>query len=165
MCQASSPLLGRAIHLGRPIDCVPIGGSGTVHKRHAPADLSYIVLDLGVFSFTPVILGHAREDETVSNSKDEEEPEQIKRLECGQQSGGDKLGQPALVLASRPVQHVGSHGTELGEDGEDDLEVQVVAQVNPDTHKNGKVWALPSAVDVVQGLGGLECVRKQDESA
>lgn len=104
-----------------------VGCSGTVHQRHILASLVVLVLALAVLIVTPVILGHTREDKTIGNSEDKEQPEQVERLQCGQQGRGDELGEPALVLTSRPVQHVGSHSAELGEDGENDFEVQIVA--------------------------------------
>lgn len=151
-CLTFSPLLGGAIRLRRSVYRMPIRGRGTVHERHILTILGRLILDFALFSFTPIVLGNTRENETIGDTKDEEQPEQIERLEGGQQRGGDELREPALVLASCPIQHVGSDGAKLGEDGKDDLEVQVVAKVDPDTHKHGEVRTLQGTVDVVQGL-------------
>lgn len=148
----SSPLLGGTIRFRHSISRMSIGGSRAVNQRNIFTILGCLILDLALFSFAPIVLGNTREDETVRDAEDEEQPEQIECLKGRQQRGGDELRKPALVLASCPIQLVGSHGAELGEDGENDLQVKVVAQVDPDTHKAGKVRALPSAVNVVQGL-------------
>lgn len=102
-----------------------------------------------------VVLGNVVDDEAVGDAEDEEEPEQVERLQAGQQDQGDVLREPALELLARPVQLEGPDGAELGEERVEDAQVEVVAHVDPHRHEDGKVGHLQRAVDVVEGLGGL----------
>lgn len=55
-----------------------------------------------------------------------------------------------------PVEHVGADRLELGEDGPDDLEVQVVTHVDPDDHEEEEVGSNNGAIKVVEKFGSLE---------
>lgn len=118
----------------------------------ARLDFQLLGLSLGV---TSVVTRHALNDEAVGDAEDKEQPEQVERLKSGQQRGRNGLRYPAFELAAGPVQLVGPDRAEFGEDGVDDFEVQVVAQVDPDENEKGKVGCLHHAVNVVQGFGGL----------
>lgn len=92
-------------------------------------------------------------DEAPGNASDAEQPEKVEGLEGGEQSGGDDLAQAALVLLRLPVQLKGTDSLELGQQRPDDLEVEVVAEVDPSHHEDAKVRAHQGGVDVVERLG------------
>lgn len=76
-------------------------------------------------------------------------------MQAGQQSEGDILADPALVLLSLPVEFEGADSTEFGQNGPEDLQVQNVAAVDPDTDKCAEVRRDDDRVEVVEGFGRL----------
>ena len=77
-------------------------------------------------------------------------------MQGGEQRSGNVLAEPALVLLGGPVELKGADGAELGKQRNDNLDVDDVAQVDPDAHKEEKVWANEEVVEVVEDLGGGE---------
>lgn len=61
----------------------------------------------------------------------------------------------ALVLACGPVELIGTDSLELGELRVEDLEVKVVAQVDPGAHEEGEVGSDEGVVEVIEDFGGL----------
>lgn len=76
-------------------------------------------------------------------------------MQAGQQSEGDILADPALVLLSLPVEFEGTDSTEFGQNGPEDLQVQNVAAVDPDADKRAEVRRDDYRVEVVEGFGCL----------
>lgn len=113
------------------------------------------ILGLGLLGLAPVVRRHAAQHKAVGDAQDEEEPKQVERLQRAEQGEGDPEGQRALVLARLPVDLVGADRLELGEEGEEDAQVEVVAQVDPDDHEGEVVGAGEGVVEVVEGFGGL----------
>ena len=68
------------------------------------------------------------------------------------------MADPAFVLLGVPVEGEGADGGEGAEgvdDGVQDEDVEVVAQVDPDADKEGEVGDRDGGGDVVEGFGGL----------
>lgn len=114
-----------------------------------------LLLDLRVLSITAVILGDIVHGEAVRNPQDEEQPEQVERLQRAEQGEGDDEGQRALVLPRLPVELVGPDRLELGEEAEKDAQVEEVPQVDPDADEGDEVGGGQPVVEVVEGFGGL----------
>lgn len=76
-------------------------------------------------------------------------------MERRQQRKGDVLTERALVLLRLPVQLKGAYGPEGGEDGVEDIEVDVVAKIDPDANEEGKPGHDDGMVRVVEGFGRL----------
>lgn len=72
-----------------------------------------------------------------------------------QETKSDVLTDPALVLLRNPVEFKWTNGLEGGEDGVEDLEVDVMAKVAPDAHEDEEVGTNYGRVDIVEELGGL----------
>ncbi len=62
-------------------------------------------------------------------------------MERCEQSEGDVLRDPALVLLRLPIEFERPHGFERGKDGVDDFEVDVVAGVAPYEHEDEEIRA------------------------
>lgn len=103
-----------------------------------------------------IIRGIAIAHKAVCDAHNVKEPKQVQRLQRRQQRRGDVLADPALVLLRLPVELKGPNGSKLGEEGDDDLDVDVVAQVDPDADKGEKVRRNQKVVEVVEHLGGGE---------
>lgn len=88
---------------------------------------------------TALILRHAVEDVVRQDAQNQEEPEEVDGLKTGQEAEGDVLADPALVLLRLPVQLEGTDGAELGEDGPEDLQVQHVSEINPNSDEQGEI--------------------------
>jgi hypothetical protein len=54
-----------------------------------------------------------------------------------------------------PVKFEGTDGAELGQDGPEDLEVQDVTKVDPDTDERAEVGRNDDRVEIVEGFGSL----------
>lgn len=118
-----------------------------------------LTLLLALFAIFTVVLDDIEKEEAVGDANDKEEPEEVESLQGGEQDNSNVLRDPALVLLGGPVELKGADSAELGKEGVDDAQVEVMAHVDPDGHEEGKVRALERAVDVVERLGGLlkEC--------
>lgn len=90
-----------------------------------------LVLILGT-----IVLGNVVREHAVGDADNVEEPEQVEGLERDEERGGNVQRKGALVLLSLPVNDVRTDGLELIEQGPDDAEVNVVAEVDPRTHKD-----------------------------
>ena len=77
-------------------------------------------------------------------------------MEGAEQGEGDVEGEGALELAVVPVHDIGTNSLELGEEGVDDSEIEIVAKVDPDADEAGIVGTGEEVVQVVERLGGLE---------
>lgn len=126
--------------------------------------LSLLRLLLTGLVFTAVVVGGLIQDESHRDSANEEKPEKVDGLQTGQKAKSNVLRDPALVLLSLPVELVGTDGLELGEDGPEDVEVDVVAQVGPDDEEDEEVGFDKGSVDVVEAFGGLSSISMRDES-
>ena len=104
---------------------------------------------------TPLIFCNAAPDETPENANDQNEPKDIDGLEGEKQGEGDDLRDPAFVLLGFPVQFVGTDGAEFSQDGPEDVQIQVVAEVEPDADESYEVRACDGRVEVVEDFGGL----------
>lgn len=80
-----------------------------------------------LFVVGSVVGGGLVRQESESNTHNVEQPEEVERLKRGQEGSSDVLADPALVLLSLPVQLKRSNGSEFGEHGPDDLEVNDMA--------------------------------------
>ncbi|KAJ2969692.1 hypothetical protein NQ176_g8536 [Zarea fungicola] len=103
-----------------------------------------------------IIRGIAIAHKAVRDANNVKEPKQVERLQRRQQRRGDVLADPALVLLRLPVELKGPNGSKFGEEGDDDLDVDVVAQVDPDADKGEEVGRNQKVVEVVEHLGGGE---------
>lgn len=93
------------------------------------------------FVVASLVLSDVVEQVVDQNAKDQEEPEEIDRLETGKQPKRNILTDPALVLLCLPVQLKRPNGAELGENCPDNLQVDVVSQVNPHRDKKSEIGA------------------------
>jgi hypothetical protein len=107
---------------------------------------------------TAIVIRILVHHEPIRNPADEEPPEEVDRLQRCQKRKGNVLRDPALVLLSFPVEFKRSDSLERGEDGVDDLEVDVMASVTPDDHEDEKVRTDNGRVDVVEAFGRLDHV-------
>ena len=89
------------------------------------------------------------------NPQDKIQPKQIKRLQARQQPESDVLRDPAFILLGLPIELEGADGAESGEDGVEDYEVHVVAEVDPDADEEGEVGEDDGGVYVIEGFGCL----------
>ena len=157
-------LLCDSVGLGRPAvgrdSSVSIGQLGSEQgRRIVNGNVLGSLVDLCVvFSITAIVLGNVMHNETIGNPNDEEEPEDVECLKCGEQPTCDHKGKRALKLLAGPVHLVGSNGLELREEAVDDAQVEVVAEVNPHAHKYKVEGTHEGAVDVVERLGCLPVV-------
>jgi hypothetical protein len=101
--------------------------------------LALLCLLLARLVLAAVVVRRLVDNEAHRDPADEEEPEKVDSLQTGQQCKADDLRNPALVLLGFPVEFKGADGFELVEDGEEDLEVEVVAQIGPDAHEEEEV--------------------------
>lgn len=106
-------------------------------------------LPLAIPDLAPIIARLSGKHEPVRDPENEKQPEEIQPLQRGQEREGDDLREAALVLARLPVDLEGPHRLHLGQDGPQDLEVEVVPPVDPDAGKQGEVGARQVVVDVV----------------
>ena len=118
--------------------------------------LSDQLLLLGILVLAPLIPRDVREHRVPGDAQDQEQPEEVDGLQGGQQDEGDGLGNPALVLLGGPVELEGPARGEVGEDGDQDAQVDVVAQVDPDADEEDKVGDRDGRAEIVEDLGGLE---------
>lgn len=114
-------------------------------------DILILILLVGA-----VILYDIVGEDAVGDAQDVEEPEEVERLEGDEEGGGDGLAERALVLLRVPVELEGADGAELSEEGVDDLEVDEVAEIDPDEDEDGEEGRGDGVVEVVKALGGGE---------
>ena len=62
---------------------------------------------------------------------------------------------PAFVLLRFPIELVRTDACEFGKGREEDTEVYVVAEVNPDADEEAEIGDYDGRVQVVEGFGGL----------
>lgn len=84
-----------------------------------------------VFVIASFVLLHIVEDIVGKNPQNQVEPEEVHSLQTSEQREGNDLADPALVLLRLPVQLVRSDGTELGQAGPEDLQVDKMSEVDP----------------------------------
>lgn len=136
----SSVALGSPVRYGRGL---------AVYRRDSS------LLQLRLFGVAAVVLGDVVDGEAVGDAQDEEEPKQVESLQRAEEGEGDDEGQGALVLLGLPVDTVGPDCFELGEEAEEDAQVEVVTQVDPHAHEGEVVGTRQPVVEVVEGFGGL----------
>jgi hypothetical protein len=134
--------LGRAVR-GSVAVGLPVGGL-------LRALLLACVFGVTLLILAPVIVGRAVSDEAVCDPADEEPPEKVDGLETSEEGERDDLRERALVLLCFPVELEGTDGLEFGEDGVEDAQVDVVAEVAPDAHEDEKVGPGDGRVEVVE---------------
>ena len=74
-------------------------------------------------------------------------------MQACEQTEGDGLADPALVLLSLPIEVEGADGGELGEHGSHDDDVEEMPEIDPYSDENGEVRDLEGGLDVVEGFG------------
>jgi hypothetical protein len=109
----------------------------------------FLLLLIRRFVFAPIIIRILINNKPVRNPANKEPPKQIHSLQTRQQRKANVLRDPAFILLRLPVEFEGPDGGEIGEDRVQDLEVEVVARVAPDAHKEEEVGAGYAGVDVV----------------
>ena len=109
-----------------------------------------------ILIITPLILRFRPHHHPHRDPPDEIQPKKIDRLQRGQQAERDVLGNPALVLLRVPVELEGADGAEGGGDAVEDVDVDVVAQVDPHEHEEDEVRGYNGGIDVGEGFGGLD---------
>lgn len=92
------------------------------------------------------------DDKLVHAAQQAVEPKEVEGLQRGQQDKGDDVGDPALVLLRLPVELVGAHGAELGEDGVEDAKIDVVTEIAPHDDVGDVDRDHQRAVDVMKRL-------------
>lgn len=102
-----------------------------------------------------LVLCNTGEQVVGQDAQDQEEPKEIDGLETSQQTKGDVLTDPALVLLRLPVQLEGPDSAELGEDGPEDLQVQHMSEVNPDSDERGEIGSRDDRVEVIESFRRL----------
>lgn len=103
-----------------------------------------------------VIIKFILEGESVRNANNVEQPKEVESLKGREQSRGDDLAQAALVLLRLPVQLKGTNRLKLGQKRPDDLQVDDMTEVDPNTHEEDKVRTGEGVIEVVESLGGGE---------
>ena len=153
---ARTTLLGNGLTVNENLRSVVLLGRLISASGDSLRIISIDLLLFLVFVIATLVLGDAGEDIVGQDTEDEEEPEEIDRLETGEQTERDILTDPALVLLSLPVQFERTDSAELGQDGPEDLQVQEVAQVDPPADEHGEVGRGDDCVEVVQCFGGCQ---------
>ena len=85
----------------------------------------------------------------VGDAEDVKQPKEVERLQTAQEGAADPKGEVALVDAGFPVELVDADRLELGEEAEEDADVEVVAHVDPYHAEEGVVGADEPVVEVV----------------
>lgn len=114
--------------------------------------LFHFVLLLVVAS---LVFLHAVENVVLQNAQDQEEPEEIHRLQAGKQRESDVLTDPAFVLLCFPVQLERPDSPELGQNGPEDFQVDDVPKVDPCDNERAEVGHGEDGIEVVQCLRSL----------
>ena len=105
--------------------------------------------------FAAGVLEIAVEHVSLSDSQYQHEPEDIDRLQAGEQCESDVLANPALVLLCFPVQFKRPDGSKGRDYGIKYVEVQVVTKVRPHSDEQTKVWSRYGELKIVKELRGL----------
>ena len=139
--------------------CSTIGKPIAAQQRHfldlLPQHLDSIILltfhllKLRLLSLGSVVFRNAIHNEPVRNAHDEDYPEEFENLERSQQPESDDIGEQAFILLCLPVEFVGANFLELGGEGKDNAQIQIVTLINPHTHKDEEVQSRQEAVDIV----------------
>ena len=101
------------------------------------------------------VFGNRAPDKSPCNSQDQDKPEDVDSLKSEKKRKGDDLRNPAFVLLCFPVQFVGADCAEAGQGCPEDVQVQVVAEVEPHSDEETKVRASDGRIEVVEALGAL----------
>ena len=111
-----------------------------------------LLLFVRFFVIAPDVLCDLGKGNVVSDSHDEEQPEQVHALQAGEQRKGYVLTDPAFVLIGFPIEFERADGAEFGEGGVQNYEVDVVAKIGPDDDEEGEVRDDERRVNVVEGF-------------
>ena len=131
-----------------------------------PLLIHHLLVIQAILLITPIILLLPLLQIPRRNPANQEEPEDVHRLQAREQEEGDDLRDPAFVLLRRPVQREAAHAGEfvggegearegVGEEGVEDAQVDEVAEVGPDEHEHDQEGAGDDVVEVVEDFGGL----------
>lgn len=108
------------------------------------------------FIIRSVISGLLIAKEAQGDAENVEKPKQVERLQRGEQGSCNVLAQCAFVLLSLPVELKRTNSAELSEEGPEDLDVDNMAHIDPDTNKESKVRSNNWVINVVENFGGGE---------
>lgn len=111
--------------------------------------LFLLKLELTVIGFRAIVICGLVNDKPIRNPQNEKQPEKIQCLQRRQQTETNDLRETALVLLGLPVHLKGADGGEVGQNGPQDLEIEIVSQVDPSGSEEGEIRTGYSAVDVV----------------
>lgn len=118
---------------------------------------------LGLIGFHVIVLGVGAlivkvvlAEEAQGDADNQKQPKEVQSLERGEQGSGDVLAEAALVLLGLPVELKGPNSLKLGEQGPEDLDVDVVTEVDPGGDEDEEVGDDEGVVEVVERLGGGE---------
>jgi len=146
--------LGCLVPLGN-VACRKSGLLGTCGKSSLGLLLRFFFFLL-ILIIASLVLLDAVEDIVGEDAEDQEEPEQVHGLQTGQQSKGNVLTDPALVLLRFPVEFKRSDGPEFGQDSPKDLEVEIMPAIDPHTDEGCKVGCSDDGVEIVESLRCLQ---------
>lgn len=130
--------------------CIPASSTNQFltiqfHTRNAWSHLFLFLFFNNLFLvflvITSFVFGNRASDKSPCNSQDQNKPEDVDGLQSKEQGKGNDLRDPAFVLLGFPVEFVGADGAEAGQSCPEDVQIQVVAEVEPNTDEEAKVWA------------------------
>lgn len=93
------------------------------------------------FIVTSFVLGNRASDKSPCDSQNQNEPEDVDGLQSKKKRECDDLRDPAFVLLGFPVEFIGADCAETGQGCPKNMQIEIVAEVEPDTDKETKVWA------------------------
>lgn len=137
---------------------VTIGQCGGSIGRRYIRLFNLFVLILMIASY---ILRNVIEHIVLRNAQDQEEPEQVHGLQTGKQRKGNDLTNPTFILLGLPIQFIGADGAKLCEDGPENFQVDDMAHVDPNGHKERNVWSDEHRVQVIEQFGCLDWHQKR----
>lgn len=115
------------------------------HTRNTLPDLVLLLLFddflFILFIITSLILGNRASEESISDSQNQDEPEDVDSLQSEEQGESDDLRNPAFVLLCFPVEFVRADCAEASQGCPENVQVEVVAEVEPYTNEETKVRA------------------------
>lgn len=101
------------------------------------------------------VLGNRASDKPPCDSQDQDEPEDVDGLQGKKKRKGNDLRNPAFVLLSFPIELVWTNCAEAGQGGPENVQIEVVAEVEPHSDEETKVRASDGRIEVVEALGAL----------